>query len=298
MTNIILLTVIAAFVFIGLLLGLKKLLQISSWTLIIGSTGVVLGLIVGALTSIPLSHLPGVYGQGLPAIVTVAAILLTTGLLLAKRESLVKATYFILPKKVPTTNEIIIDTSVLIDGRVADIAKSGFVIGKIIVPRFILGELQKIADSSDSARRNRGRRGLEVLETLQEEPSVKVEILDSPERPEKVDAQLVKLAKERGAALLTTDFNLNKVATIDGVRVLNINELANAIRPVFLPGEEITVQVVQNGKEKNQGVGYLPDGTMIVVEGGDKMMGQEVPATVTRMLQTAAGKMVFVQPKK
>jgi uncharacterized protein YacL len=195
--------------------------------------------------------------------------------------------------------EILVDTSVIIDGRIADIAVAGFVPGRLLVPRFVLAELQNIADSDDAMRRGRGRRGLEVLNRLRETPGIEVEVIeqDAPEIKE-VDAKLVALAQLRDCNVLTTDYNLNRVAQIQGVRVLNINELANAIRPVVLPGEELQVHVVQPGKEKNQGVGYLADGTMIVVENGDKLMGQDVMTEVTRVFQTVAGKMIFAAPKK
>lgn len=192
---------------------------------------------------------------------------------------------------------ILVDTSVIIDGRIADIAKAGFVPGKLLVPRFVLAELQNIADSDDAMRRGRGRRGLEMLNSVRNTDGVAFEIIeqDLPDIAE-VDHKLVGLAKKLGAHILTTDFNLNRVAQIEGVRVLNINELANAIRPVVLPGEEMTVKIVQPGKERNQGVGYLTDGTMIVVDGGDKLIGQEVVAEVTRVFQTVAGKMIFAAP--
>jgi uncharacterized protein YacL len=193
---------------------------------------------------------------------------------------------------------ILVDTSVIIDGRIADIAKTGFVPGKLLVPRFVLAELQNIADSDDAMRRSRGRRGLEMLNAIRRTDGVALEIIekDMPDITE-VDHKLVGLAKKLNAHILTTDFNLNRVAQIEGVRVLNINELANAIRPVVIPGEEMLVKIVQPGKERNQGVGYLTDGTMIVVENGDKLIGQEVAAEVTRVFQTVAGKMIFAAPK-
>ncbi len=198
----------------------------------------------------------------------------------------------------PAMQAILVDTSVIIDGRIADIAKTGFVPGKLLVPRFVLAELQNIADSDDAMRRGRGRRGLEMLNSVRNTDGVALEIIeqDMPDIVE-VDHKLVGLAKKLSAHILTTDFNLNRVAQIEGVKVLNINELANAIRPVVIPGEEMTVKIVQLGKERNQGVGYLSDGTMIVVENGDKLMGQEVAAEVTRVFQTVAGKMIFAAPK-
>lgn len=196
-------------------------------------------------------------------------------------------------------SEILVDTSVIIDGRIADIARAGFVPGKLLVPRFILAELQNIADSSDSLRRSRGRRGLEMLNTIKTAEGVHLEIIeDDPEDVEEVDAKLVHLARKLGTQILTTDYNLNRVAQIEGVRVLNINELSNAIRPVVLPGEQMMVKVVQAGKEKGQGVGYLSDGTMIVIDRGDRLIGQELLVEITRVFQTVAGKMLFAVPVK
>lgn len=202
------------------------------------------------------------------------------------------------PTARPTSGSILVDTSVIIDGRITDIAKTGFIPGRLVVPRFVLAELQNIADSDDAMRRSRGRRGLEMLNTIRQDTDQDVEIIEEDMHliPE-VDAKLVALAKRLKASILTTDFNLNRVAQIEGVRVLNINELANAIRPVVIPGEEMTVKVVQTGKERGQGVGYLTDGTMIVVDNGDKLIGQEVLTEVTRVFQTVAGKMIFVAPK-
>lgn len=200
----------------------------------------------------------------------------------------------------PATNLpiLLVDTSVIIDGRIADIATAGFVPGRLVVPRFVLAELQNIADSDDAMRRGRGRRGLDVLNRLRELPDVSVEIIeDDVANVREVDAKLVVLAQKFSCDVLTTDYNLNRVAQIQGVRVLNVNELSNAIRPVVLPGEELIVRVVQPGKERNQGVGYLADGTMIVVENGDKMIGQEVSTEVTRVFQTVAGKMIFATPR-
>lgn len=202
--------------------------------------------------------------------------------------------------KKPTNraNRIMVDTSVIIDGRIADIVETGFVTGTMYVPRFVLAELQNIADSEDQMRRNRGRRGLEVLNNMRSSSRVTIEVLeDNPSEIREVDAKLVAVAKKYQAAILTTDYNLNRVATIEKVLVLNINELANAIKPVVLPGEEMMVKIVQAGKEKHQGVGYLADGTMIVVEGGDKLIGQEVKTEVTRIFQTVAGKMIFAAQK-
>jgi uncharacterized protein YacL len=188
------------------------------------------------------------------------------------------------------------DTSAIIDGRIADISKTGFVHGTMIIPRFILDELRHVADSSDALRRNRGRRGLEILNKLRREAEVPIQILDvdAPEDPE-VDAKLVTLAKNLKANILTTDFNLDRVAELQGVRVLNINELANALKPVVLPGEEMVVLIIQEGKEFGQGVGFLDDGTMVVVEGGKRHINSHLDVSVTRVLQTAAGRIIFAQ---
>ncbi len=191
----------------------------------------------------------------------------------------------------------LLDTSVVIDGRIADIAKTGFLEGRLLVPRFVLNELQYIADSSDPLRRARGRRGLEILNLLRQDPQVSIEFTDDdlPEVQE-VDAKLIRLARERQASIMTNDYNLNRVAQLEGVKVLNINDLANAVKPIVIPGEEIEVQIIKEGKEANQGVAYLDDGTMIVVENGRKSIGQVVLVIVTSVLQTAAGRMIFATP--
>ena len=190
----------------------------------------------------------------------------------------------------------VLDTSVIIDGRVLDIVRSGFLEGPLLLPRFVLRELQLIADSADALKRTRGRRGLEMLSTLQE--TVPIEIVErDPEDIAQVDAKLVRLAQERGAKLVTNDYNLNRVAHVEGVAVLNINELANSVKPVLLPGEELRVAVIREGRETHQGVGYLEDGTMIVVENGRRLIGETVDVAVTSALQTNAGRMIFARPK-
>ena len=192
----------------------------------------------------------------------------------------------------------ILDTSVIIDGRISEICKTGFIEGKLIIPEFVLEELRHIADSSDVLKRNRGRRGLDILKQLQNDSDIAVEIVDKDfeEIPE-VDSKLVKLAKTMKARVVTNDYNLNKVAELQGVFVLNINELANAVKPVVLPGEEMDVKVIKEGKEDGQGVGYLDDGTMIVVDDGINYMGEKISVLVTSILQTAAGRMIFAKPK-
>jgi len=191
----------------------------------------------------------------------------------------------------------ILDTSVIIDGRIADILATGFIEGSLVIPNFVLSELQNIADSADSLRRARGRRGLDILKMIQEgsrKDNIVITEIDFPEIDE-VDQKIVTLAKKLGGKILTNDFNLNKVAQIHGIEVLNINNLANAVKPAVLPDERIRVKIIKEGKEYGQGVGYLDDGTMIVVEDGKRLIGQEVDTVVTSVLQTAAGRMIFTK---
>jgi uncharacterized protein YacL len=278
------------------------------------------GLLIGTLAYLPLSKLPGIYGTWLPIVFYILSVSASVWLFIGRRQTIEDAFASVskvynaiihlrdqLPvvspdkksvKKVKSEKEILVDTSVLIDGRIEDIARTGFVPGRLIVPKFILLELQNIADSDDQLRRSKGRRGLDVLQSLKTEKSIKVESIDAdvPEQ-EAVDSKLVHLARMRGADVLTTDYNLNKVAKIEGVTVLNINELSQALRPVIIPGEMMELKIVQAGKEKHQGVGYLPDGTMIVVEEGDRLVGKSVNVEIKRVLQTAAGKMFFATLK-
>ncbi|NOY64271.1 MAG: TRAM domain-containing protein [Nitrospirae bacterium] len=196
------------------------------------------------------------------------------------------------------SNQKILDTSVIIDGRIADVCDTGFIEGTLIVPQFILQELQHIADSADSLRRARGRRGLDILHRIQKMSGITVKIVeDDFPKIKEVDAKLVALAKMMDAKILTNDFNLNKVAALQGVPVLNINELANALKPVVLPGETMKVFVLKEGKEQNQGVAYLDDGTMVVVENGRRFIGKNIDVSVTSVLQTTAGRMIFSRPK-
>ncbi len=309
---IVLVILIVSFLILGAIIRVAKL---PLFRLMLVAVGAILGLLLGALCSIPLAHLPDPLGSIMPAIVS---LILTIGVVMAvlsQGDVIMEYLPWLqkLSDKLPETelkktetgkteakaHQILVDTSVIIDGRIADIAAAGFMHAKLIVPRFVLAELQNIADSEEAMRRSRGRRGLEVLNQLRENREVEVEI-SSEDVPgvKEVDAKLVALGKRLGADVLTTDYNLNRVAQIEGIRVLNVNELANAIRPVVLPGEEMAVKIVQAGKEKGQGVGYLPDGTMIVVEQGDSLIGQEVMCEVTRVFQTVAGKMIFAQPKQ
>ncbi|NWG01551.1 MAG: TRAM domain-containing protein [Syntrophaceae bacterium] len=199
----------------------------------------------------------------------------------------------------PSENIKILDTSVIIDGRIADITETGFIEGSLIIPQFVLNELQHIADSSDPIKRTRGKRGLEVLHHIQKQANVEVRIVDKDYPSVKeVDSKLIELAKEVRGKIITNDSNLNKVAVLQGIEVLNINELANSIKPVVLPGEEINVKILKEGKEMGQGVAYLDDGTMIVVDNGRRQMGKTIDVIVTSVLQTPAGRMIFARLKE
>jgi len=261
---------------------------------------IVIGLLMGVFAGIPLTSIGGVAGSVLPPVVAVVLALSMLGATLYKRDILIPAVAGLLPggRRRGAFSLIVIDTSSVIDGRIVDVGRTGFILGTLVVPRFVLDELQRIADSPDAIRRNRGRRGLEMLTALQKDSISPVEVSEEtyPEIGE-VDAKLVAFARDRGAAILTNDFNLNRVAELQGIRVLNINELANAVKAVVHPGEEMSVKIIQEGKEPGQGVGYLDDGTMIVVEGGSRFMDREVGVMVTRVLQTVAGRMIFAQPR-
>jgi len=198
----------------------------------------------------------------------------------------------------PAATRKLLDTSAIIDGRIADVAAAGFLEGLLVIPGFVIQELQRLADSPEELKRNRGRRGLDLLNRMRKDPSLQVEIWEENDTHGLVvDLALVKLARKLGAKVVTNDYNLNKVAQLHGVAVLNLNELANATRPVVLPGEELEVRVLRDGKEQGQGVGYLDDGTMIVVDGGRPYIGSTVGVTVTSVLQTSAGRMIFARPK-
>lgn len=199
----------------------------------------------------------------------------------------------------PNSGRKLVDTSSIVDGRIVEIVESGFLEGVLIVPRFVLHELQTIADSVDPLKRTRGRRGFDVLARLQQLAAFEISERDFDDMaPGNVDARLVRLARELGAKLITNDYNLNRVAHVEGIDVLNVNELANAVKPVVLPGEELHVAVIREGKELHQGVGYLEDGTMIVVEHGRRLIGDEADVVVTSVLQTVAGRMIFARPKR
>jgi uncharacterized protein YacL len=266
----------------------------------LGVVAILVGLVMGLLLGVPLSQLGGVAGSVLPPIVALVLVAVMLAATLYKRDVLIPAAAAILPggRRRMHPGQVVVDTSAVIDGRIVDIGRTGFILGTLVVPRFVLDELQRIADSPDPMRRNRGRRGLEMLSALQKDAISPVEISEQtyPEIGE-VDAKLVAYAREHAAAILTNDFNLNRVAELQGIRVLNINELANAVKAVLHPGEELTVRIIQEGKEPGQGVGYLDDGTMIVVEGGSRSMDHDLNVTVTRVLQTVAGRMIFAQPR-
>jgi uncharacterized protein YacL len=266
--------------------------------------GLIIGLLIALLLGLPLAALPDPYGHYLPIGISICFGLGMVGLTVAKREDLVaaaEAAGLIRPNNsAPSSRggetEVVVDTSAIIDGRIADIVDAGFLYHRLIIPHFVLEELQRIADSSDAQRRGRGRRGLEILARLQKDGPTPVEIVDDdPAEASDVDGKLVALARARGAAILTNDFNLNRVAELQSIRVLNINSLANALKPALLPGDTLRIKVITEGKESGQGVGYLDDGTMVVIEGGSRLVGHELDVLVTRVLQTVMGRMVFAQ---
>jgi len=267
--------------------------------------GLLLGLLIALLLGLPLQALPEPYGRYLPLGVSICFGLGMVGLTVAKREDLVAAAQAagIMRRSDPAAGtaqsgqtQVVVDTSAIIDGRIADIVDSGFLFHRLVIPRFVLEELQRIADSSDTQRRGRGRRGLEILARLQKEGPTPVEIVtDDPQEASDVDGKLIAMARARGAAILTNDFNLNRVADLQSVRVLNINSLANALKPALLPGDTLRIKIITEGKEQGQGVGYLDDGTMVVIEGGARHVDQELDVLVTRVLQTVMGRMVFGQ---
>lgn len=286
----------------------ERLLKAPVGDLLFGTIGLIIGLTLAFLVGVALD------GLHLAVISDIAPILLSIVLGYVffqvgfkKRDELMAVFTSRSNKKkeadvgAESFNEVgykLLDTSVIIDGRIADISKTGFIEGILVVPQFVLTELQHIADSSDTLKRTRGRRGLDILKVLQDASNSNVLIteIDFEDVPE-VDLKLVRLAKKMGAQILTNDFNLNKVCELHKVSVLNINDLANAVKPVVIPGEEMNVVVIKDGKEHNQGVAYLDDGTMIVVEEGKSYIGQAIVVIVTSVLQTSAGRMIFAKPK-
>ncbi len=280
--------------------AMDRLSALGAGDFALGVAGVLIGLLMGLLAGVPLSGLGGAWGAFLPPLAAVLLAMIMLGAVMFKREALLTGIAGLLPgrSRPGISGEVVIDTSSVIDGRIVDVGRTGFILGRLVVPRFVLDELQRIADSPDGLRRNRGRRGLEMLTALQKDSITPVQISEAayPEVGD-VDAQLVAYAREHHAAILTNDYNLNRVAELQGIRVLNINELANAVKSVVHPGEDLMVRIIQEGKEPGQGVGYLEDGTMIVVDGGATRIGADVPVTVTRVLQTVAGRMIFAQPR-
>src|SRR5690625_643949 len=288
------------------------LIKVPVGDLFFGSLGLIIGLVVAYLINITLQDINIKFvSQVIPLFITILLgyfgfqvgfrrreefvnILNVSKKEREKKHSSIEET----KEQRPFPNAKILDTSVIIDGRIADICQTQFLEGTIVIPQFVLGELQHIADSSDALKRNRGRRGLDVLNRIQKELPVKVEIYNGDfEEIQEVDSKLIKLAKEIDGIVVTNDFNLNKVCDLQGVRVLNINDLANAVKPVVLTGEELQVQVIKDSKEQNQGIAYLDDGTMIEVEEGRNYIGKTIEVLITSVLQTSAGRMIFAKPK-
>ncbi len=299
--------IITPYITIKPIQALKKQFSKSSpQTLVSGLVGLLLGFIASAITAYPLSLLPKPFGSIMP-FVGVVLFGYMFSILLASRNEDIFAMFKGIGDKTSMrgkvgagdgARKILVDTSAIIDGRIVDIAETGFLGGDLIIPRFVLNELQFVSDSSDSLSRQRGRRGLETLAELQETKAVPITIIDlDVEGVREVDDRLVILARQMNCPILTNDFNLNRVAELQGVRVLNINDLANAVKVVLLPGESFNIKIIQEGKEYNQGVGYLDDGTMVVVENGEHYMNQELYVHVTKILQTSAGRMIFAKPE-
>ncbi|MFW6264576.1 MAG: PIN/TRAM domain-containing protein [Bacillota bacterium] len=306
-------------IIIGFFLGffiisyfLQKLLQLIitfennlSWKkVLVGLSGIVVGLLFGFFISLPFSEWINVgIGKYIGILLNLIFAYIGFSLFLFKEKDIIN---FFEKKEKGFESSLydnfisnkILDTSVIIDGRIADICKSGFIEGTLVIPEFVLEELRHIADSSESLKRNRGRRGLDILKQMQKEPNIVVEIINQDfDDIQEVDSKLVKLAQIMDARVVTNDYNLNKVAELQGVSVLNINELANSVKPIVLPGEEMNVKVIKEGKEDGQGVAYLDDGTMIVVDDGIRYMNKKISVMVTSILQTAAGRMIFAKPK-
>ena len=267
--------------------------------LIGGAFGAAVGLILALFLAFPLSFLPGEVGRYAPLVTALVLGVVGATAGTVKRNELGAFAQGVRGRtRVRGVDaRVLLDTSVIIDGRIADVVRSGFVQGTLIVPRFVLAELQYFNDSPDGSRRARGRRGLEMLSKMQKEATVKVELSDEDPAGSGADAKLVTLARSLSVPIMTNDYGLNRVAELQGITVLNMNDLAKAVRPVVLPGEEITVRVIQEGKEQAQGVGYLEDGTMVVIENGARHIGTELAVTVMRVLQTVGGRMIFAQPK-
>ncbi|WP_164218697.1 PIN/TRAM domain-containing protein [Virgibacillus sp. YIM 98842] len=290
----------------------ESLIKVPAVDLFFGSIGLLLGLVIAYFINMPLQDINiEVVSQVIPLFIMIVLGYLGFQVGFRRRDEFInlmnknrkdrdkrKAADAEEAKDPAKPKPKILDTSVIIDGRIADICQTNFLEGTIVIPQFVLGELQHIADSSDVLKRNRGRRGLDVLNRIQKELPVDVEIYEGDfEDIHEVDSKLIKLAKVIDGIVVTNDFNLNKVSDLQGVAVLNINDLANAVKPVVLPGEELVVQVIKDGKEHNQGIAYLDDGTMIVVEEGRNYIGKTIEVLITSVLQTSAGRMIFAKPK-
>ncbi len=277
----------------------EKTSKISSQQLMSGIAGIVIGLVIAALIAKPVEDTLRPLTIGGPYAMTLIYLILGYlgfTIFINRRLDL---GFSNAAAQNPTATANIIDTSVIIDGRITDVAKSGFIQGSLIIPRFVVSELQMLADSSDDLRRAKGRRGLDILQQLKKEGNVNVLLVDDdyPSIAE-VDYKLVKLAKDKNANLITNDYNLGKVALLEGLHVMNINDLAKSLKPIIMPGEDFSVSIVKEGKEKDQGIAYLEDGTMIVVQQGRAYIGKTIPVNVTSVLQTSAGKLIFAAPKK
>ncbi len=278
----------------------RRIRQLPAQELLAIIAGIIVGLIIAALLTPVLSSLPSPFGDVLPFVGALLFGYLGVAVMTMRRKDLLALLGRRFTKSgAGSLNErsVLLDTSVIIDGRIADISQTGFVQGTMVVPRFVLNELQHIADSADSLRRNRGRRGLDILSQLKAESLVPVRFSDAdvPEARQ-VDEKLIVLAKRMACPIITNDYNLNRVARLQGVMVMNINELANAVKSVLLPGETIEVKVIQEGKELGQGIAYLDDGTMIVIEEGRPFISQTIPILVKKVLQKPEGRLVFAQP--
>lgn len=263
--------------------------------LIVGSLSLVVGLVVAALAGLLVSQLPKV-GVYLAVVVALVVAYIFSRIGARKHVDILRVMGIRPRQQLPPVPPRVIDTSAIIDGRLVDVLRTGFLSGQIVVPTFVLEELQRVADSNDHLKRARGRRGLELVEEMKD-GTVSGFVVHDGDYPDLdgVDAKLVRLANEMGAAIVTTDFNLNKVAQIQGVSVLNLNDLANALKPAVLPGEPLLVKIIREGREYDQGVAYLDDGTMVVVEGGKGLVGREVTVEVTSVLQSSSGKMIFTK---
>lgn len=286
----------------------KNLSGMSVTEILFGAVGAIIFLVIAFFLTMPISNAWPGFGGLVTVLLNITAAMLGANVAIKKKEEILNFFSGLrgkghtsrekVEKQVFVGTPKVLDTSVIIDGRIYDICKTGFVEGKLVIPFYVLEELRHIADSSDSLKRNRGRRGLDILNKIQNELDIEVEIWDKDYKDvQEVDSKLLKLATELKGQVVTNDYNLNKVAEFQRVPVLNINELANAVKPMLLPGEEMSLLISKVGKEQNQGIGYLDDGTMIVVEDGKRYVGDTLFVIVTSVLQTAAGRMIFAKPK-